>query len=500
METPRSTARRGPGLLGLILGAVIFGGTALVVLCDWFGVGSRGFADFAGSVVYDSVVLAAGLACLLRARAVPRERAAWTLVGIAVLFWGAGEVYWALYIENNSAPPYPSPADALYLAFYPLTCAGLVALVRVHAHRLDWRRWTDAAIAALGTAALGTAFVFDFVADHTSGSGIQVATTLSYPLGDIAIFSAIVGVIALSGWRPGRTWTLLFAGLTAQVVADIAYTLQSTDGIAPEGAWIDPIYLISAAFLGAVLWLPRAAEIGQSGRDESWRELIVPALFSAVMIGLFAMRYFSAGSALSTALWGLTMVAVVVRLALSVHENRSLLEQVRTDPLTGLGNRGGMQVDLDAACAQGGGESAPVTLLLFDLNGFKRYNDSFGHPAGDELLLVLGEALQRAAGSAGTAYRIGGDEFCLLTHASGGSLEALTRRAAQALTTVARGVPIGASWGAATIPAEASTPKEALQLADVRMYAQKESRRLAATLPREQAAKVTAWPQATQGT
>jgi diguanylate cyclase (GGDEF)-like protein len=247
-----------------------------------------------------------------------------------------------------------------------------------------------------------------------------------------------------------------------------------------------------------VLWLPKVDTIERSEVNEGWRELMVPALFAAVMIGLFTMRYFSAGSALSSALWALTMVAVIVRLALSVQENRALLEQVRTDPLTGLGNRGGMQVDLDAACDRASAEE-PITLLLFDLNGFKRYNDSFGHPAGDDLLLRLGRALQHAAGSAGTAYRIGGDELCVLASVSGEELEELKRRTAQALTAVEHGVEVSSSWGAATIPDEASTPKEALQLADVRMYAQKESRRVARSQPRlDEGVRVSTWPKETQ--
>jgi len=48
-------------------------------------------------------------------------------------------------------------------------------------------------------------------------------------------------VIALTGWRPGRTWSLLLAGLSALVIADIAFTLQSTDATLPGGDWIDPI-------------------------------------------------------------------------------------------------------------------------------------------------------------------------------------------------------------------------------------------------------------------
>ncbi len=88
------------------------------------------------------------------------------------------------------------------------------------------------------------------------------------------------------------------------------------------------------------------------------------------------------------------MIAAIVRLAISVRENKVLLEQVRTDPLTGLSNRGGMQLDLDAWVAAATEES-PVAVVLFDLNGFKRYNDTFGHPAGDALLARLGAPAAR---------------------------------------------------------------------------------------------------------
>jgi diguanylate cyclase (GGDEF)-like protein len=314
------------------------------------------------------------------------------------------------------------------------------------------------------------------------------------------MLAMVVGVVALTDWRPGRTWSLLLAGLSALVIADVAYTLQSTEAILPEGTWIDPIYLIAAVCLGAAVWQPaEATDITSPRRDDGRREVVVPAIFAAVMIGLFAIQFFSAASGLSTVLWAATMTAVIVRLAISDRENRLLLEQVRTDPLTGLGNRGRMQVDLEAAC-EGASENSPATLFIFDLNGFKRYNDSFGHPAGDELLLRLGEALRRASASAGgTAYRVGGDEFCLLASGSEGELEALKRRAARALTASEHGVEVSSSWGVATIPSEASTPKEALQLADVRMYAQKESRRAAAHPELGESVKVTAWPKATQG-
>jgi diguanylate cyclase (GGDEF)-like protein len=462
------------------LAVVLLGGTAVVALHDWLGIGAS--LDFAISeALYDAVVLGAGLACLIRASDYPREKAAWLWIGAALLSWGVGEIYWTIFIEGNASAPYPSPADIGYLLFYPLAYIGLAMLVRARAHEIKWRLWMDGLIAALGTAALGTAFVFDFVAEKATGTTLEKLTTLSYPLGDIAMLSMVVGVIALTGWRPGRTWSLLLAGLSALVIADIAYTLQSTEGTLPGGEWINPIYLIAAVCLGAAVWQPaEAAEI--TSQENARREVVVPAVFAAVMIGLFAMQYYSATGGLSTVLWAATMSAVIVRLTMSDRENHKLLEEVRTDSLTGLGNRGRMEVELAETCEQASDER-PAMLYLFDLNGFKRYNDTFGHPAGDRLLNRLGSSLKAAIGEDGSAYRIGGDEFCLLLTCTEDRFEAVARAATEALTEHDRGVEVSSSWGAAAIPAEAGNPSEALQLADVRMYAQKESRRTAATRP-----------------
>lgn len=226
--------------------------------------------------------------------------------------------------------------------------------------------------------------------------------------------------------------------------------------------------------------------------------MIVPAVFAGVMIGLFAIQFLSTTTGLSTALWAATMTAVIVRLAMSDRENRLLLEQVRTDSLTGLGNRGRLQVDLDEKFARAT-PSHPVAVYLFDLNGFKRYNDSFGHPAGDALLARLGEALHGAVGENGIAYRIGGDEFCVLLDCAEGRFESVVREAAHALTASEKGIEVSSSWGGARIPEEAGDPSEAMQLADVRMYAQKESRRVAASQPRlDDPVKVSTWPSSKQ--
>jgi diguanylate cyclase (GGDEF)-like protein len=463
-----------------LVGAVLFGGSAAAILHDWVGIGGAGISPAVNGPIYDAVVVAAGLGCLLRARQGPVERRAWLTIGAAVLSWAAAEVYWTLYIEGNASASYPSPADAGYLAFYPLAAGGLYLLIRARARELDPRLWMDGAIAALGTGALGAALIFEFVADHTEGNAVQVATTLAYPLGDVLMLALVVGIVALTRWHPSRTWSLLLAGLATMAVADVAFTLQTYEATLPGGDWVEPIYLISALFIGSEVWQPEAEQINPEGRFDGLREVIVPGIVAVTMIALVVMQYFNHANALTTLLWSATMLAVIGRLALSVRANKRLLEQVRTDPLTGLGSQSRLRIDLEDRCGRAAEE--PLVVMLLDLNGFKRYNDNFGHPAGDEMLTRMGQRLREAVAPEGTGYRTGGDEFVVLVDGAADRKE-VAKRAAEALSERGAGYELSASWGLASVPEEASEAREALQLADVRMYALKESRRLAGPLP-----------------
>jgi len=468
------------------IGAVLFGGAALVVLYDWAGIGGAGLDVAINSVVYDAVVVCAGLGCLIRALRGGPERGAWLAIAAAILAWAAGEIWWTTYIEGAASPPYPSPADIGYIAFYPLAILGLYLLVRARAGELDRRLWMDGAIAALGTAALGAALLLEFVADHVSGTDAEAITTLAYPFGDVILISLIVGVIALTRWRPGRTLTLLLVGLAVMAVADVAFTLQ-TYGAMPAGDWIEPIYLISAVLLGSEAWQPPAKPIQADARFDGWREMIVPGIVALAMIVLGILQYLHSSSALTTALWSLTMLAVLGRLALSLRENTRLLDMVRTDQLTGLGSQARLRMDLEAGSLAGDRER-PLTLILLDLNGFKHYNDTFGHPAGDKMLGLLGGRLRGAVAPEGIGYRLGGDEFVVLVEGRVPDRDAIAIRAAEALTSQGSGFELSAAWGIASVPEEADSAAAAMQLADVRMYAQKESRRLAgplSTLDRE---------------
>ena len=159
------------------------------------------------------------------------------------------------------------------------------------------------------------------------------------------------------------------------------------------------------------------------------------------------------------------------------RENERLLavsrEEALTDALTGLHNRRALIADLTALLAEE--RPAGIVLALFDLDGFKPYNDTFGHPAGDALLERLADRLATVAHGRGTAYRMGGDEFCLVCPAAGH--EQLVQAAAAALSEHGDTFDVGCSHGAARLPAEAATVSAALHLADLRLYESKTSGR-----------------------
>jgi diguanylate cyclase (GGDEF)-like protein len=147
-----------------------------------------------------------------------------------------------------------------------------------------------------------------------------------------------------------------------------------------------------------------------------------------------------------------------------------------TDALTGLGNRRAVAAELAPAVATAKPDS-PLTLVCLDLDGFKIYNDRFGHLAGDALLERLGRALGESVSGCGKAFRLGGDEFCVMLDAPASERDALVQRVVEALSEQGAGFDIRPSHGVVVVPQEAGDAETALQLADERMYADKEAGR-----------------------
>jgi diguanylate cyclase (GGDEF)-like protein/PAS domain S-box-containing protein len=152
--------------------------------------------------------------------------------------------------------------------------------------------------------------------------------------------------------------------------------------------------------------------------------------------------------------------------------------QALHDALTGLPNRRKLYVDVEQALESG--NQRAFAIGIFDLDGFKAYNDVFGHPAGDTLLSRLGRRLADAIGDEGTAYRMGGDEFCVFTWVD--DPDALIEAARVSLCDQGDGFAIRCSCGFAVLPTEATTLDRAIQLADERLYRDKRANKVTDSL------------------
>jgi len=423
-------------------------------------------------VLYDLVDAIAAALCIARGLARAEDRAAWLTLGAGITAWTLGDVLWSVALGDNTASP--NVADIAYLAFYPCALAALILFARRHVRVRNWAVRLDGVIAGLGLAALATAVLLG-PALAVGGSSSEVATNLAYVIEDVVLIGFVGAMTITGGRRTGAPWVLLAAGLFVSVVADAVYLLQSANGSYVEGGVLDTCWLASLVLMAWAAWHPVAG--GEAEVSEDWRSRLLPMTFGAGAIGILVIDHLDGVPTVAMALAAATSAAVLARLMLTAHETDLLLRLTRheavTDPLTGMANRRALLADLERACQ--GRDGASSALIVFDLNGFKHYNDSFGHPSGDALLIRLGHRL-RDAEHGGRAYRLGGDEFCLLAASEDRGTPSVVARALAALTEHGEGFSITSSHGFVQIPGETADPGEAMRIADRRMYAQKHSR------------------------
>src|SRR4051794_15262121 len=442
-----------------------------------FDLGGRGLDGFFNDWLYNALILAAAGSCIVRGVRVSLDRAAWLILGLGLTAWAAAEIYNSVHLSKLAEPPYPSISDGLWLTFYPASYAAFVLLVRRRMRDARPSLWLDGLVAALAVTTVGEVLVFSPVLSSTGGSTLQVATDIAYPLADLMLLALVAGVFALAGWRPGRAWALIGAGLAAMAVADSIYAFQSANQTYVEGTLLDALWPAATLLVGSAAWAAPGPR--NEVRLHGWRMLILPAAFSLVAVGVLVFDHFHHVDGAAVALAGLTLVAVIARTAMTFGENLRMLQTSRqeamTDALTGLGNRRSLMRDLTSAL-DGITRSEPRVLIMFDLDGFKRYNDSFGHPAGDSLLARLGRSLERTVSPYGRAYRLGGDEFCALVGGVGDDPAPIVGRASAALDEQGRGFHVGASHGAVLLPEETVDVEVAMQIADQRLYNNKGAR------------------------
>jgi two-component system cell cycle response regulator len=252
------------------------------------------------------------------------------------------------------------------------------------------------------------------------------------------------------------------------VVVGLTLAATAAAGGILDSAWAAGLLLIGFA---ASARAPRAPR-----RAETLPIFVAGAGFAVLAVALLVLDHYQPLTPLALSLASAAVITAVLRAALSflgkVRALRTAESQALTDGLTGLGNRRRLMADLERA-VEAGAAAPPRTLVFHDLDGFKPYNDVFGHSAGDVLLARLAGRLGAAVEGRGRAYRLGGDEFCVLFDYDLGDDQRLLASSAAALSESGEGFRVTSSMGVVTMPLETSTPEQTLHVAHARRYSQK---------------------------
>ncbi len=479
------TAMRTRPLPVTLVLALLVGGLGVLVLHTLAGLDGLSRGGIFDHSIYGLLMGASACTVIARGVVVQAQRAAWLTMGAGLLCWCLGDLYYALYVEGpGAAGGRVSPADALYLVFYPCCYVALVLLLGAHLRELRIGMWLDGLIGGLAAAAVGAALILPPILHGAHGDTASLGVALAYPIGDLLLLVFTLGALGMTGWRPGRVWLLIAAAMLASAVADTGYLYLTATDAYHVGDWVQCLWPASCVLLALAAWTPWPRPARR--RVEDWRLVSVPSLSLLAALGvLIDGNLDGALTPVALILAIVTVLAVCVHLMMTVRENIAMLAGSRllalTDPLTGLGNRRQLMEDLNVACRR---VSAGETweLMLYDLNGFKRYNDTFGHPAGDALLARLSDKLRTVVAPYGTAYRMGGDEFCVLLRDCAERIDALTAASVAALSERGPGFSIGAAHGVVCIPPELDDPAAVMQLADQRLYRRKEETREASAV------------------
>jgi two-component system, cell cycle response regulator len=461
--------------------SIAYGSAALAVLALWLVFKSadagHGSHDIAATAFFVPAALVAMLAALgAAARCAPEHGSgtAWRLLAYAFACLLAGSVLQMIY-ESRERVPVPAVSDVCYVAFFALLLVGLLRFPTGRRSGVARLRFgIDMAIVGLCGALAVTCVLPSRLAELGPHDLVDVVL-LVYPIGDVLLLGAIGAILVrrtnIASAVPLR---LLAAGVTCFVASRLVLAhpvLTFERGHAADAIWLVGLTLFAIAAATEPGADAHAAVSDLERPAAGW----APYLAMLVAFGLLVADHGS-----------LAVVILAVAIAVMVCARQFftssdvtvawLGDDVSTlDPLTGLPGRRELVIDLRRTL-ETASPTAQRTLALFDLDGFQLYNDTFGRPAGDQLLARLAERLQRALPAAGQAYRLDGDEFAVLVARGGMCTADIAQLGAEALSERGPGFAVAAAAGAATLPAEATDVASALHAAERRLYADRHGR------------------------
>ncbi|BCJ47648.1 hypothetical protein GCM10010168_20060 [Actinoplanes ianthinogenes] len=397
------------------------------------GLAVQGLLPLLGSrtgVVADNVLLALiALVTTLGHRRQARtsrgqQRWAWSLAAAAAGLWSASSVVDTVDVFLSA----DASLDEL-LAVGAALCS-LVALVLLgsagragHGDRLS--RLLDVATVSGALFLLAWEFVIEPAQARLPGLSGPLVVSVLLP----ELIGAAYAVVLLSrslSHRGDTALTLLALGL----LAFAATMLLAVHNLAHQLPWyatgVGAGYVIAGLLTALASRAPLPPETFTEQAHRAGRWLLLPYLPVSLAFAVAAWRYLHTGSLTAALFWLLlaTATLVLVRQFLNLRVNQRLADELRRrgaelahqaahDPLTGLANRAGFQQRAEAELAAAGPDGL-TGVLLIDLDGFKAVNDTYGHAAGDALLVGVAARLRAGVRGDDTVARLGGDEFAVV--------------------------------------------------------------------------------------
>jgi diguanylate cyclase (GGDEF)-like protein len=410
-----------------------------------------------------------GIGCVTALLVGPRwhraePRGAWSLLTAASTAFLVGALLrpWATAQDGATA----MLADAFTVPGYLFGVLWLVGMLRARGG-VDRHAVIDGLIVCLG-AGLAAALLLAIPAASIAGRPATVSILAAiYPFFDVLVVLLLAN-LAFTTVARRPAFLLLMAGLGLVLVGDLQYAVAGASGDLTGSAWMDLPFLLAYTAIGAGVLHPSVAALGRAApvpvQAWSWPRLmvIVPALaIPFALTPLVADR--SPATRLVLALGGATAVALLVVRAVSAVRDYATAQlryehQATHDQLTGLPNRWLLSTQLSRLLARGQPASeGQIWVFFLDLDGFKLVNDSWGHDAGDQMIVDVAGRLRQAVPQAATLARVGGDEFVLVhicTRSAAAELaETIMERLAEPLPVSGSEAVISASIGVSSAPA-----------------------------------------------
>jgi diguanylate cyclase (GGDEF)-like protein len=395
----------------------------------------------------------------------PARPAMWFLFAGYLLMFTIGDCVFDFYRFVLREEPYPSVADAFYLAAYPLSITGLMLLVgRLRGHSVAG--FIDAAVLSTSLGVVFWIFVLHPITADTASSGLENWISTTYPAVDVLLFVLLARLFAEPGGRSASIRLITVAVLLV-LVADTAFSMVNLYAEKAYDTPIEAVFMLSyiswgAAALHPAMAAPALVNVPATGRRHTRLgvsggcALLAPALLFVPFVGEDPVNRTSVavGSIF-------LLLLVIVRLAGSMNQERrhaaELARLTLADEVTGLASRRRLEQTLAAA-----GDTQHPQLALIGLNGVQALNDELGRTAGDRVLAALAGRLAGVAPEALVA-RTGRDEFAVLLADAGAAearnltgelLAALTPPVSDGARELLIGVSIGVSGGAGVDPVE----------------------------------------------